>query len=116
MNTFSYDKKIEHLQNLVDNKEKEMDKIYNQFIDATIINSKIWSKKTIEEHVKINYQITLSRKDNTLKTLKKECANLIEQMPDIVEKNLNRDGYWIHNQSIASLNKFFLKITIMLTV
>lgn len=109
MDTSAFDKKITNLEEQVEAKKNEMEEIYNKFIDATIIDSRKWSKNQIEKFVETEHEFTLSKNESFLKDLKLQCRNLIMEIPSIVEENLNDDNYWLHNKSLVSLMKFYSK-------
>lgn len=109
MDISAYDNKLASLNHQVDVKQKEMAGIYNEFVDATVKDSIMWSKNKIEKNVEINHKLTLSHQEARLQTLKKECKDLIKRMPGIVEETLNNDKYWIHTQSLPFLKEFYSK-------
>lgn len=107
MDTSAFDKKITNLNTQVEDKKNEMTKIYDKFVDATIRYYKEWSKNKIEKYVESNHEVTLSHNEGRLKELKTGCRDLIKEMPSIVEKNLNKNKYWIHMQASYVLNEFY---------
>jgi len=107
LDTSSYDNKIVDLNHQKDATLKEMESLYDKFIEATTNFTIKWSQKQIEKYVGENYHLTLTRNENELIGLKTEFKELINKLPAIVVGDLNDDKYWVHLHSPKNITKFF---------
>jgi hypothetical protein len=99
---------INSLENRIELERKNMEHFIDEFIDATKIFSKDWTKKLIIEGVKSEPNITINMERGKLKELKSKYQNLLDQIPEIVENEFNDNKTWKHRILLDTSNVEYL--------
>lgn len=73
-----------------------MDKARDQFLEATEPFAAVWIKEKVEQEVKRNSEITLSKGKNVISQMKSELDSLVSQVPQLVSTHIGDDSNWIH--------------------
>ena len=105
MDTSEYDKKIEDLTVKINKKREKITPVLNTFLNETEKFISEFFRETIKKYVVLNPEITKKHhKKGSLQKLRKECEELEDRIPKLVEKNIAKK-FWIYNCPVDNIKK-----------
>jgi hypothetical protein len=96
MDTSDFDKDIQRFEAELEKLHEEMDNVRDRFLEATEPFAAAWIKEKVEQEVKRNSEITLSKSKNVISQMKSELDGLVSQVPQLVSTHVGDDRNWIH--------------------
>lgn len=102
MEVEEYDIKIKEIESKLDALNENLEQLAEEITKKVKIFSGEWIKDTVNFTVINEANITNSLSKDQLKQLKIKCHELIEVIPNLVEKELKKDVYWKHREVLSS--------------
>ena len=102
----SFEEDIARINSQIAALREQAEPALQKFLQNTVLFLCDWSRQTVERAVTSSPELTKQLGKEGLSRLKSELAQLTREMPDHVQKHLNKNELWLHRGEIPPRDKY----------